>query len=36
MITLSRKEYVEMLKSMFKLMIGGLSNDRMKIIHRMT
>eukprot|EP00347_Sterkiella_histriomuscorum_P005839 403355073 len=36
MVTLTRKEYVEMLRSMFKLMIGGLSNDRLKIIERLT
>ncbi|CDW74117.1 polycystic kidney disease 2-like 1 [Stylonychia lemnae] len=33
--TLSRKDYVDMLKSMFRLMIGGLSNDRLKMIQRM-
>lgn len=36
MVTLTRKEYIEMLRSMFKLMIGGLSNDRLKIIERLT
>jgi hypothetical protein len=32
MVTLTKKDYIEMLKSMFKLMVGGLSNDRLKII----
>lgn len=36
MITLTRKDYIEMLRSMFKLMIGGLTNDRLKIIERMS
>ena len=35
-VTLNRKEYIDMLKSMFKLMIGGLAQDRLKIMERMT
>ena len=34
-VILSKKDYMEMLRSMFKLMIQGLSNDRMKMIEKM-
>ncbi len=34
-LTLGKKDYIVMLRSMFKLMVGGISGDRVKSIHKM-